>query len=178
MNKTELISAMAEETGETTEKDEETNPMKDYKFFNEDDEVVIEDETTPDVSESEIPEESTEVPLEETEGDAPADPEELKDGLDTVPTNPEYTATPEEDESSVNEDDMSDIWKDEDADIEGPNTPSEFPTEPAETPDGVDNPNGDVDIPDAQTEPYMQPESTPPDEVAKTTINKRKNYFE
>ena len=65
--------------------------------------------------------------------------------------------------------------EDDGDDIVGPETPDEYPTEPTETPDGVD-PNGDVEIPDAQTEPYMQPESTPPEDIPDTSINDY--YFE
>ena len=178
----------AEESGEGDE--EESSPMKDFGWTNEDepaesgDAVVEEDDIAevdeePTENEAVVEEETAEEP--EGDGDEPADGSEasvetddVDDDLDTVPKQSTYEADPDED---VEEESLAeDSWNNED--IEGPNTPDEYPTEPAETPDGVDSPNGDVDIPDAQTEPYMQPESTPPEDIPNTSINNRRKYFE
>jgi hypothetical protein len=114
--------------------------------------------------------ETTDEPLED-EGDEPANdndepvtPEEGDtEGGDDLEEEEDGNTSPLVDFSYLNE-------ADEDGDdIVGPNTPKDFPTEVTETPDGVD-PNAEVDIPDAQTEPYMQPESTPPEDIPNTTI--------
>ena len=175
---TEEDEGEGDEDAEGADDDEDDdNPMT--NVFNEDGDSSAELEEDPgevevDPDEEEVDPEDVDpddgdASASEEEGDDPA--EELVPELDSEPEESSVVAEPDEDTTTV-----EDWWNSDDG-IEGPNTPDELPTEPPDTPDGVD-PNAEVDIPDAQTEPYIQPESTPPDDIPTTTFDDEwNNYF-
>jgi len=162
----------------------DANPMVNFSYLDQDengDDAAEPEAEQPAEDEAAASDDDTsDLDAVDPSGDEEADgSDDIKDGLETDPNGDEYVAAPEGVSDDEEDADTSAVdFLDEDGDIVGPETPDEFPTEPTDTPEGVD-PNGEVDIPDAQTEPYMQPESTPPKDVPKTTIeNRRRQYFE
>ncbi len=174
---------------ESADDDAETSPMVDLSYLDEgeeDGDAPAGDEpaeVTPTPEVSAEPVDDDELGEGSSDGDEPAeDSDDIKDDLETQPDTDSFVSAPSEDESVEEDadDEQSELidFLNEDGDITGPNTPDEFPTEPTDTPDGID-PNGEVDIPEAQTEPYMQPEETPAEDIPNTTIeNRRRQYFE
>lgn len=181
-------------TDDTNEDAETTaSDATDYLFFDEGDEdatLTVGDDGTREDGEEDDEDTGDEV---DTTGDEVADDGDVSDteadnevpeGLDTEPEQPDYDGDDEpaitawwntDEEESADDADTEDSDDDDESDdddmIVGPATPEEFPTEPTETPDGV-CPDGEVQIPEEQTEPYIQPQETPPEDIPSTTIDR------